>query len=85
MPYRSAVTQMDATRRNGTQAMKAAKKGKKIDETPLLTNDQAAAKLDISPRKLQYMRADGIGPKHIRIGKRGVRYSVESIERYLGR
>lgn len=51
-----------------------AKKG-----TPFLNNEQAAHYLDLSPRKLQQLRADGTGPR-VRRHSRYVRYHIDDLD-----
>jgi excisionase family DNA binding protein len=45
----------------------------------LLTTQQAAALLQLSPRTLRRWRVEGKGPPFIRLGSRRVRYRREAV------
>jgi hypothetical protein len=48
----------------------------------LLTEKQAAEYLGVTPRYLQYKRANGDGPPYIRLSHRCVRYQQKVLDTY---
>lgn len=46
--------------------------------SPFLNTEQAAAYLGLSPRKLQYMRSQCVGPRY-RLHSRFIRYHVDDL------
>ena len=46
--------------------------------SPFLNTEQAAAYLGLSPRKLQYMRSRGTGPRY-RLHSRRIRYHIDDL------
>lgn len=49
----------------------------------LLTQREAASVLCLSERTLERMRVSGLGPKHVRLGRRSVRYRQSDLEAYI--
>ena len=49
----------------------------------LLTEQQAADYLEVSPRYLQYKRAVGGGPKFVKLSHRCVRYTQDSLDYHV--
>jgi DNA-binding transcriptional MerR regulator len=52
--------------------------------SPFLTTEQAAFYLGLSPRKLQALRASGLGPR-FRRHSRYVRYHIDDLDAWSGR
>ena len=50
---------------------------------PLLTESEAAAFLNFTPRAMQAWRTRGGGPAYIRVSARAIRYRQEDIDRWL--
>lgn len=50
---------------------------------PLLTESEAAAFLNFTPRAMQAWRIRGGGPAYIRVSARAIRYRQEDIDRWL--
>jgi hypothetical protein len=50
----------------------------------LLTTEEAARFLSLSPRTLERLRWDGSGPRYCKI-RRSVRYNIAELERYRDR
>ena len=50
---------------------------------PLLNEDEAARFLKLTRRTLQAWRLQGIGPPHVRISRRAVRYRVGDLVEYV--
>jgi predicted DNA-binding transcriptional regulator AlpA len=46
----------------------------------LLTQREAASVLRLSERTLERMRVSGLGPKHVRCGRRSIRYRPCDVE-----
>ncbi len=53
------------------------------DPGDLLTTEQAASLLQLSPRTLRRWRSEGKGPPYVRLGSRRVRYRRQAIEAWL--
>lgn len=53
------------------------------ESSPLLTAEQVSQYLQISPRTLEKMRADGSGPKFVRLGHKTVRYRLTDVQTWL--
>lgn len=51
-----------------------------VESTPLLTENQAADYLQLTPRALQAWRYKGFGPRFVKISARAVRYRQEDLE-----
>jgi DNA-binding transcriptional MerR regulator len=51
--------------------------------TPLLTPQQAADFLKVSPRTLRYWRSIGDGPAFLKLGSALYRYSLDSLTAYV--
>jgi predicted DNA-binding transcriptional regulator AlpA len=49
------------------------------DTSPLLTQQHAADFLSCSPRSLEAWRLRGGGPRHVRLGRRCVRYRLSDL------
>ena len=49
----------------------------------LLTQDQVALLLNVSPRTLEAWRYHGKGPQYIRLSSRCIRYSVDGLRTWL--
>jgi hypothetical protein len=49
----------------------------------LLRPDQAAAYLGLSPRTLERWRAAGVGPRHVRVSPRAIRYMAEDLASFV--
>jgi hypothetical protein len=49
----------------------------------LLTEQQAADYLEVSPRYLQYKRSAGGGPKFVKLSHRCVRYTQGSLDNHI--
>lgn len=54
-----------------------------IASEPLLTPEQAAALLAVTPKQLETMRGAGTGPAYSKIGYKTVRYRSEDITAYV--
>jgi len=56
-----------------------------VDHTPvaLLTPDEVARRLRVSPRTVKDWRSEGVGPPFIRLGRRRVRYSLMDLNDWL--
>lgn len=54
-----------------------------MQQPALLTQEQAAAFLGLSPRTLEAWRRTSHGPAFVRIGPRRVRYRQETIQAWL--
>ncbi len=52
-------------------------------QTELLTEPQTAKKFSVSRATLRRMCRDGIAPKPIRIGRRGIRWRAAEVESFL--
>ena len=50
----------------------------------LLTTDEAAKLLGVSPKTVAYWRSTGDGPVFVRLGARTIRYKLEDISSYIG-
>lgn len=50
----------------------------------LLTVDDVAEHLGVSPRKIWSMLATGVLPSPVRVGKRGTRFRSSEIENFIG-
>ena len=51
--------------------------------TPLLREPQAATVLNVSPVTLAELRKSGRGPRHIRLGRKGVRYTPTALQDFI--
>jgi len=49
----------------------------------LLTEQQAADYLEVSPRYLQYKRSVGGGPNFVKLSHRCVRYTQDSLDNHV--
>ena len=49
----------------------------------LLNEQEAAARLNLSPKTLTRWRWKGIGPAYVKVGARAVRYREEDLEAFL--
>ena len=58
---------------------------KPLSPEVLLTTDELAALLKVTPRKLEKDRYEGIGIPFIRLSRRCVRYRLSDVTRYLDR
>lgn len=47
--------------------------------------DEAAKRLNLSPRTMQRMRHEGWGPEYVRVGLRRVGYSEAALNAYVAR
>jgi predicted DNA-binding transcriptional regulator AlpA len=51
-----------------------------IDKDALLTEQEVAALLNVTPRTLQKWRVEGGGPAYVRISRRCIRYRITDIK-----
>lgn len=51
-----------------------------MDSISLLTERDAAASLALTPRTLQDWRRRGVGPPHVRVSSRCVRYRLQDLK-----
>ena len=57
--------------------------GVRASGTGLLTTEQAAEFLGITPRFLEVRRMRGGGPRYVNISKRAVRYSLTDLQAWI--
>jgi hypothetical protein len=50
----------------------------------LLTEEELAAHLHVELTLLERNRRSGLGPPHVRVGRRTIRYRPADVERWLG-
>ncbi|WP_430431863.1 helix-turn-helix transcriptional regulator [Oceanicaulis sp.] len=55
------------------------------DPNRLLSEDQAAKRLSISPRTLRNWRTRGGGPKFIKVSGRCIRYRIKDLDEWTDR
>lgn len=53
-----------------------------LTRAPLMTTEQLASYLQVSPRTIEDWRLHGVGPSYVRVGKR-IRYRPAAIEEWL--
>ena len=52
-------------------------------QAPLLTENEAAAHLKLTPRALQAWRYQGRGPQFVKISARAIRYRLEDLHSWI--
>ncbi len=53
-------------------------------EPRILRTPEAARYCGLSPHTLEKMRANGIGPRSVRLGVRAIGYEIEALDEWLG-
>ena len=52
---------------------------------PLLTENQAAELLQLTPRALQAWRYQGRGPRYVKISARAIRYQLDDLQEWIAK
>ena len=52
---------------------------------PLLTENQAAELLQLTPRALQAWRYQGRGPRYVKISARAIRYQLDDLQKWIAK
>lgn len=54
-----------------------------MNDEELLSTAEAARMLALKPQTLRKWRADGTGPKYVRVGSKAVRYRKRALAEYI--
>jgi len=58
-------------------------RGGAVPDHCLLSTEQAARHLALSPRTLEALRLRGGGPAYVALGRRAIRYRIEDLESWV--